>query len=648
MKNQEYKFKIYSVESRKGGVGKTTMALTLAKLLVNAGHPVLLLDCDITGTSIAPPARNSSFWNNITNVLTNDKGEDINLLDYYLSNYLKGKADISALLPKDKIEKKKANVIGSSVYDGSEASYADVRLLMDEIHSYWLVEYVFEIACKFAEINSGEDVVVIIDNSPGYVGFNKALHLEMAKMGPERAKFLMVSSFDEQDLQSCISASKNIESMVVDRIRIAEYFDSLALDDKLNPELEQKMKEQPGLKQFFFNLVDEGSSYPRIDRNNLDVRNYLSLVLNKVPEEVGIDGFQYMYDKVAKDKNRDLFNSISAVGKDGQPKAIINYDRNIALQFYSSLIVPREEDGKYNWSSRFVIARKRNLEELVNIEDPAERVKKVQDSYASLLNSMSQKGYKRFASYLPEEWQPSYALDGLSNMVASFGTHDYIVEPLINAGVEKEDIYEAIVSQLQLLAESIGQKENESIFLSILNIIAKRVGYGNERIVKPTRLVILYLMIRAFAELTKKDFAEQRDFRLYLINGGLISRLRIDWHKLLGEQIHIIDGLDINTTEVRDVLNSLFPTFYNKLCNTILKVIDVNLDYEFLIQTFELFIPYKNVMFMSKEIKKYVSEVVVQKTKLWNVAELRKMWQQMADMNSLEKVLKQTTLTAWR
>lgn len=155
-------------------------------------------------------------------------------------------------------------------------------------------------------------------------------------------------------------------------------------------------------------------------------------------------------------------------------------------------------------------------------------------------------------------------------------------------------------------------------------------------------------MIRAFAELTKKDFAEQRDFRLYLINGGLISRLRIDWHKLLGEQIHIIDGLDINTTEVRDVLNSLFPTFYNKLCNTILKVIDVNLDYEFLIQTFELFIPYKNVMFMSKEIKKYVSEVVVQKTKLWNVAELRKMWQQMADMNSLEKVLKQTTLTAWR
>ena len=312
------------------------------------------------------------------------------------------------------------------------------------------------------------------------------------------------------------------------------------------------------------------------------------------------------------------------------------------------MIVPREEDGKYNWNSRFVIARKRNLEELVNIEDPAERVKKVQDSYASLLNSMSQKGYKRFASYLPDEWQPSYALDGLSNMVASFGTHDYIVEPLINGDVEKEDIYAAIVSQLHLLAESIGQKENESIFMSILNIIAKRVGYGNERIVKPTRLVILYLMIIAFAELTKKDFAEQRDFRLYLINGGLISRLRIDWHKLLGEQIHVVDGLDINTTEVKDVFNSLYPTFFNKLCNTILKVIDVNLDYEFLIQTFELFIPYKNVMFMSKEIKKYVSEVVVQKTKLWNVAELRKMWQQMADMNSLEKVLKQTTLTSWR
>ena len=51
-------YKVYSIESRKGGVGKTTIALNLASVLVKRKEPVLLLDCDITGTSIADPAKN--------------------------------------------------------------------------------------------------------------------------------------------------------------------------------------------------------------------------------------------------------------------------------------------------------------------------------------------------------------------------------------------------------------------------------------------------------------------------------------------------------------------------------------------------------------------------------------------------------------
>ena len=46
-------FKIISVESRKGGVGKTTAALNLADLVLEKGYKVLLLDLDITGTSIS-------------------------------------------------------------------------------------------------------------------------------------------------------------------------------------------------------------------------------------------------------------------------------------------------------------------------------------------------------------------------------------------------------------------------------------------------------------------------------------------------------------------------------------------------------------------------------------------------------------------
>ena len=55
---------IYSVESRKGGVGKTTIALNLAKALVKKDYDVLVIDCDITGTPITNAAIHSEYWKN--------------------------------------------------------------------------------------------------------------------------------------------------------------------------------------------------------------------------------------------------------------------------------------------------------------------------------------------------------------------------------------------------------------------------------------------------------------------------------------------------------------------------------------------------------------------------------------------------------
>ena len=77
-------FKMYSIESRKGGVGKTTIALNLAKVILDREEPVLLLDCDITGTSISEPALNSPLWNNETNVIKDTEDKPINLLGYFL------------------------------------------------------------------------------------------------------------------------------------------------------------------------------------------------------------------------------------------------------------------------------------------------------------------------------------------------------------------------------------------------------------------------------------------------------------------------------------------------------------------------------------------------------------------------------------
>ena len=56
---------LVSVESRKGGVGKTTAALNLARILLEKkGYAVLFLDVDITGTN-ATDALDSPFWRDI-------------------------------------------------------------------------------------------------------------------------------------------------------------------------------------------------------------------------------------------------------------------------------------------------------------------------------------------------------------------------------------------------------------------------------------------------------------------------------------------------------------------------------------------------------------------------------------------------------
>ncbi|GAB6119590.1 AAA family ATPase [Dysgonomonas termitidis] len=99
------KYKIISVESRKGGVGKTTAALNLSALLVERGYKTLLLDVDITGTSIEG-SYNSAFWKGKINSIKQNK-KDINLLKIFHDVFLKGEG-----LPEFSFENGSNNEIG--------------------------------------------------------------------------------------------------------------------------------------------------------------------------------------------------------------------------------------------------------------------------------------------------------------------------------------------------------------------------------------------------------------------------------------------------------------------------------------------------------------------------------------------------------
>lgn len=136
----------FSIESRKGGVGKTTVALNMCQMLRKKGYAVLMLDCDITGTSSAESSENSDFWKEDINVIkyfdkkTNGE-KTFNLLTLFCKRNTKEKSeeeDEAWSLDNIEYNKNKINIIGSDLYEGKQL-IIDPRYLMDEIHSYWVV-----------------------------------------------------------------------------------------------------------------------------------------------------------------------------------------------------------------------------------------------------------------------------------------------------------------------------------------------------------------------------------------------------------------------------------------------------------------------------------------------------------------------------
>jgi hypothetical protein len=201
---------IISVESRKGGVGKTTAALCIGKSLLKEGYAVLLFDTDITGTNIADCA-NSPFWHDCLKILTvPPNGPNANLLNLFEEDFMNGNklpsfqdnnngfsADLAQI-----------NVFGSQIYsqDGKPATICKPAILFDQLHGYWFVDFLKEIAEDFAATIKDKPVAVVLDNSPGYVGIAPAIQDWLTDLGPETGKFLVITSLDSQDMQSCATA----------------------------------------------------------------------------------------------------------------------------------------------------------------------------------------------------------------------------------------------------------------------------------------------------------------------------------------------------------------------------------------------------------------------------------------------------------
>jgi hypothetical protein len=224
-----------SVESRKGGVGKTTAALCPARILKRKGYAVLVLDLDITGTNAADIAK-SPFWENHLHVIQrhiehNSINRAANFIGMFDQHFLAGMSipDFSPHSNTSKtlcVDLEKVNVFGSQIYNTEKTDFSNKNngitcierpsILFDDLHTLWLLEFVKQVTDNFTRVASDQEYTnsaIILDNSPGYVGIAPAIHEWLTDFGPECGKFLTVTSLDVQDLRACESSIASLHKL---------------------------------------------------------------------------------------------------------------------------------------------------------------------------------------------------------------------------------------------------------------------------------------------------------------------------------------------------------------------------------------------------------------------------------------------------
>jgi hypothetical protein len=376
------KWVIVSVESRKGGVGKTTAALNLARIYRQRQYAVLFLDVDITGTNAAD-ALDSPFWKDITHVVRHADKDDhppANLLQLFQAKFMAGQGiakfsiepvsqEYSLTIAQDHI-----NVLGSQIYDFDTSRphhngplICKPSILFDELHAFWFIEFLQATCAAFidtiADVAPEQPVAIVIDNSPGYVGIAPAVQEWLTDLGPHRGKFLTVASLDSQDLVSCGNAVNGLHALFTRKWNTSRKFlHACQKGKKSMPPLALEQDEQA----FFLRLV-EGSESAGTPPNATDnpeslagsdlsfyrdspdghpqsPARYQGLLINRVPRLVKRGIYQYNKDDVWSLLHRsqsDVVRSLLGDERGDYRQWMVSYDEYIEYQFIQTMISRR-------------------------------------------------------------------------------------------------------------------------------------------------------------------------------------------------------------------------------------------------------------------------------------------------------------------
>ena len=406
-------YKLISVESRKGGVGKTTAALNLGYLLREKYH-VLLLDIDITGTSIRT-IQKSRFWKEDAFLLEDLDGETINLLQYFANKYLKGEdlADFGKDGEEGKIcvKEKTINVMASELYGEDAELLYDPSLLLESVHIFWLTEMILSICEKFSSCFSDGNSVIILDNSPGFVGIGKAVHGIINNMGPNDGKFLTVSSLDEQDLESSLKAILSIDS---------DYRKKLT--SVLNPNSEES-------DSSFYSMVklsgDTEYVYYKNVKKGAALASYQGLIINKVSKDITESRSSYDFSSMLSTVLAPVYDELTP---EGETSIMVPFDAVLMTQFYGYLVHRKSTRETSHTVLKNRLATINNqvnrIEDLTIKELPLDLLRLcngLDKSIDSLKGALIASGFEIMASKFSIEWSPITHLRRLLDVLKRAG-----------------------------------------------------------------------------------------------------------------------------------------------------------------------------------------------------------------------------------
>lgn len=632
---RDMKYQVFSVESRKGGVGKTTMALNLSKALIDKGYKVLLIDCDMSGTSMASAVEQSCYWSKLVNVFHKEDGHAENLMELYKAQYEEGCTDGAGIIKRMKCAPKKINIISSDIIDEEGQLIIDPRELMDELNTYWLLDLIKDIASSFDKINE-MPTAIVIDNSPGFVGIDKAIRNWMSDIGPQFSHFLLVSSIDSQDVKSVIGSAEEIRKSMQAKWDIAH--GSFIKED--NRDL---LKNDSSIGQFMFSFAG-GNKYESASVDEISESRYLSILFNKVPNDVIDEHIEYSLPEFSSPSLLGLQTKLIPLTK-GFPDIVVGYDNMISEQFFSSRIVINNRTLSSSSSLKKVISDKYQFAESLRTNNDAWEVsRKLVSSYKSLNSNLRRNGLKSLSQSFKSDISPLHFVTDLA----------VIISKMANYQICDAADYDSLVDlNIKHISEFV-QNQNVTPFSSSLNAIHEIIQAickkGTSYKIACNRLTNASIALRLLFDIHNNLLNFDENYRTILTEKKqLFSRLidrNINSFKY-DDTFNLLNCWgEINIESLRSMINECFFDFYKKVSYGLVRLHDSIDDFKAVMFAYEMTIN-NSSRYMHQDLKKYLTRTVIQKKELLNDKMLKDIAEQPFEMTEVQKIIKDKILVNW-